>query len=141
MKHKITYREYKHSEAATKFSKFILYFCFFLVPIVCGIIYYTKLFSIPILIFLAVFILNSRKIEQYIARKYPDRPGVNFPAFDVSEQEYQRAMRITSLSVHSKEIKELAKAMGKTPQETMNYFTEVIKNYNLKRYSKKGEGQ
>lgn len=53
----------------------------------------------------------------------------------ISEQDYQRAMRITSLSVHSKEIKELARAMGKTPQETMDYFIEVVRNYNLERYS------
>lgn len=137
MKHKIIYREYTHSEAATKFSKFTSFFCFYLFIIVLGIISLFKWFSIPILILLAIFSLNSRKIEQYIAIKYPDRPGVNFPAFDVSEQEYQRAMRIISMSVHSKEIKELASAMGKTPQETMNHFTEVVKNYNLKRYSKK----
>lgn len=59
----------------------------------------------------------------------------------ISEQDYQRAMRIISLSVHSKEIKELAQVMGKTPQETMNYFIGVVRNYNLERYSKKEEGR
>lgn len=53
----------------------------------------------------------------------------------ISEQDYQRAMRIISMSVHSKEIKELAHAMEKTPQETINHFTEVVKKYNLERYS------
>lgn len=61
--------------------------------------------------------------------------------FSISEQEYQRAMRIISMSVHSKEIKELSRAMGKTPQETINHFTEVVRNYNLERYSKNGEGR
>lgn len=59
--------------------------------------------------------------------------------FSISERDYQRAMRITNLSVHSKEIKEIAKVMGKTPKETMEYFYEIIRNYNLKRYSKKGD--
>lgn len=57
------------------------------------------------------------------------------PTFDVTEQDYERAMRIISLSVHSKEIKELARAMGKTPRETIDHFTGVVQNYNLKRYS------
>lgn len=55
----------------------------------------------------------------------------------VSERDYQRAMRIISLSVHSKEMRELAQAMGKTPAETMAYFEGVVRAYNSARYKKK----
>lgn len=56
----------------------------------------------------------------------------------ISEQDYQRAMRIISMNIHSKEIKELARAMGKTPRETMEHFEGIVRNYNLARYNRKG---
>lgn len=64
----------------------------------------------------------------------PGRKKKEKPTFDVTERQYDFAMQIINYGVHSKEIKDIAKEMGKTPKETMDYFYEVIRNYNLKRY-------
>lgn len=52
----------------------------------------------------------------------------------VSEEDYRRAMHITSLSLWSKELKEIAQVMGKTPVQTKKYFEEIVRNYNLAKY-------
>lgn len=133
---KIYYREYKHSKAATGFSKvmslvFILLMLFAALCIVESPI--TSLVVIPLCFAVAKGVVM---LERYIARKFPDNqhPGINVPAFDVSEEDYQRAMHITSLNSWSKELKEIAQVMGKTPAQTMKHFEEIVRNYNLAKY-------
>lgn len=133
---KVYYRRYKHSKVATGFSKVMSFVLIPLLPLTLLCVIdspITLLVAIPL--YLAV-VVGSALLEQLLARKFPDKhyPGINVPAFDVSEEDYRRAMHITSLSLWSKELKEIARVMGKTPAQTKKYFEEIVRNYNLAKY-------
>lgn len=131
---KIYYTKYTRSKAATTVSSIISHLLFYIGPfVVLSIVAepISALLTVP----LYIAIVKARgPLERFVARKFQDDPNADRPTFHVSEQEYQRAMRIISLSTHSREMKELARALGKTPEQTKDYFEEVVRNYNLSRY-------
>ncbi len=53
---------------------------------------------------------------------------------EISEKEYEMAVWISGLSLYSKDLKEIADIMGKTPKETRDYYMDMVKAYNGRRY-------
>ncbi len=136
---KVYYREYKHSKAATGFSKVmsLLFILFTLFAALCVVES-----PITLLVVIPLFFAVAKGIallELFIARRFPDkqRPGIEVPAFYVSDEDYQRAMHITSLSLWSKELKEISQVMGKTPVQTKRHFEDMVRNYNLAKCDRK----
>lgn len=56
---------------------------------------------------------------------------------EISEREYLFALQVSEMSLYSKDLKGIADMMGKTPQEARDYYTDIVKAYNQRRYSPK----
>lgn len=56
---------------------------------------------------------------------------------EISEREYQFALQVSEMSLYSKDLKGIANMMGKTPKETRDYYTDMVKAYNQRHYSPK----
>lgn len=137
MKHKIYYRKYRNSETATSFSFHISYLA---LPIAVGafaIICYVPMSAIVLVPLLLFLFIKRKSIEQLVSRLFPDRPGMNYPEYTVTDEEYQQAQKIVSWGARHPAVKEIAQRQGKRPQDVIDHYTEVIRNYNLGRHQHK----